>query len=172
LENRRCVPPLVLPITKLFPSFIFLEAQLYKDWLYQAMEMILTGVPTAASEMERLGVVNRIVSGERDVVTEALAVATTVAEFSAPAVGMAKQAVKAGKLTYPWTFVSEGSELMQFIPAETTTLDAGLALERALYYSTFSLEDCREGVDAFLSKRSPQFQHRWNGRGAKHGVTV
>jgi len=44
--------------------------------------------------------------------------------------------------------------------AEATSLDAGLELERALYYSSFSLADCREGVEAFLQKRSAVFQHR------------
>lgn len=61
------------------------------------MEMILTGLPKTAIEMERLGVVNRAISAEGDVVDEALAIAKVVAQFSSPAVGLAKQAVKAGK---------------------------------------------------------------------------
>lgn len=43
------------------------------------------------------------------------------------------------------------------IVAETTTLTAGLELERSLYYSSFSLRDCKEGIAAFLEKRSPSF---------------
>ena len=43
------------------------------------------------------------------------------------------------------------------ILAETTTLTSGLELERTLYYSSFSLRDCKEGIAAFLEKRSPNF---------------
>ncbi|USP74105.1 hypothetical protein yc1106_01379 [Curvularia clavata] len=104
----------------------------------KAMELILTGASTSASEMERLGVVNRAVSSEEDVLEVAMKMARAVASFSAPAVGLAKQAVLA---------------------AETTTLKTGLEIERALYYSSFSLEDCREGVAAFREKRKAKFQH-------------
>ncbi|KAF1846732.1 ClpP/crotonase [Cucurbitaria berberidis CBS 394.84] len=104
---------------------------------HKAMEMILTGSPATAREMERLGVVNRIMTAEQDVVDEALKVAQTMASFSAPAVGLAKEAVTAA-----------------------TTLHAGLQIERALYYSSFSLEDCQEGIAAFLEKRPAKFQHR------------
>jgi hypothetical protein len=63
----------------------------------QAMELILTGTPTSATEMERLGVVNRVISSEEDVLEETLIVARTVASYSAGAVGLAKQAVAAGQ---------------------------------------------------------------------------
>ncbi|RMZ74525.1 enoyl- hydratase [Pyrenophora seminiperda CCB06] len=105
----------------------------------KAMELILTGAPTSAAEMERLGVVNRVASIEEDVLEVATKMALTIASFSAPAIGLAKQAVLA---------------------AETTTLGAGLEIERALYYSSFSLEDCREGVAAFKEKRKAGVQHR------------
>lgn len=59
--------------------------------------MILTGAPTSAAEMERLGVVNRVISSEHDVLEETLRVARTVAAYSAGAVGLAKQAVAAGQ---------------------------------------------------------------------------
>ncbi|KAJ4370436.1 hypothetical protein N0V83_004954 [Neocucurbitaria cava] len=105
----------------------------------KAMEMILTGTPTTASDMERLGVVNRVVASEQDVFEEALKVAQSIASFSAPTIGLAKQAV---------------------VAAEATTLEAGLEIERALYYSSFSLADCSEGIAAFLEKRPASFQHR------------
>ncbi|KAF2683285.1 enoyl-CoA hydratase [Lentithecium fluviatile CBS 122367] len=105
----------------------------------KAMELVLTGSPTTAGEMERFGIVNKVVAAGEDVVEEALKVARVIAAFSAPAVGLAKQAVKA---------------------AEATTLSAGLEIESALYYSSFSLADCQEGITAFLQKRAPCFQHR------------
>jgi len=61
------------------------------------MELILTGASTSALEMQRLGVVNRAVSSEEDVLEVAMNMARTVASFSAPAVGLAKQAVLAGE---------------------------------------------------------------------------
>ncbi|KAJ4350105.1 uncharacterized protein N0V89_008726 [Didymosphaeria variabile] len=105
---------------------------------YAAMEFILTGEPLTAQEMERYGIVNRVVPIGQDVVDEAMRIATRIATCSAPAIGLAKQAIKA---------------------AEKTTLEAGLEIERALYYSSFSLEDCKEGIAAFLQKRPPGFVH-------------
>lgn len=61
------------------------------------MELILTGTSMTATELERYGIVNRVVSVEQDVVDEALKMAETVAAFSAPAIGLAKQAIRAGK---------------------------------------------------------------------------
>jgi len=61
------------------------------------MELVLTGSPTTANEMERFGIVNKVVAADEDVVDEALRIAEKIAAFSAPAVGLAKQAVKAGK---------------------------------------------------------------------------
>ncbi|KAF2265567.1 ClpP/crotonase [Lojkania enalia] len=106
---------------------------------HKAMELVLTGSPTTAAELERFGIVNRVCSAEEDVVVEALKLAETVAAFSVPVIGLAKQAVQA---------------------AEATTLNAGLEIERSLYYGSFSLVDCQEGIAAFLQKRPPNFQHR------------
>ncbi|KAH8689765.1 enoyl-CoA hydratase [Phaeosphaeriaceae sp. PMI808] len=105
----------------------------------KAMEIILTGSPIPATDLERFGIVNKVVAQDQDVVAEAVRVAETIAAFSAPALGLAKEAVKA---------------------AETTTLNAGLEYESALYYSSFALADCREGIAAFLQKRAPCFEHR------------
>ncbi|KAI0574378.1 Enoyl-CoA hydratase/isomerase [Pyrenophora tritici-repentis] len=63
----------------------------------KAMELILTGATTSAAEMERLGVVNRVVSSEEDVLEVATRTARTIASFSAPAIGLAKQAILAGE---------------------------------------------------------------------------
>ncbi|KAF1953846.1 enoyl-CoA hydratase [Byssothecium circinans] len=105
----------------------------------KAMELVLTGSPTTATELERVGIVNKLVPVNQDVVEEALKMAEVTANFSAPAIQLAKQAIKA---------------------AETTTLEAGLDIERALYYSSFSLADCEEGIAAFLQKRPACFQHK------------
>jgi enoyl-CoA hydratase len=65
----------------------------------QAMELILTGVPSTAREMAQLGVVNRAVLPEEDVLEETLKIARRIASLSAPAVALAKQAVLVGKYT-------------------------------------------------------------------------
>jgi enoyl-CoA hydratase/carnithine racemase len=41
-----------------------------------------------------------------------------------------------------------------------TTLEEGLQIEADLFAKVFQTEDVREGVDAFINKREPHFQHR------------
>jgi enoyl-CoA hydratase/carnithine racemase len=41
-----------------------------------------------------------------------------------------------------------------------TTLAEGLKIEADLFAKVFQTEDVREGVNAFLHKRSPNFRHR------------
>ncbi|CAN8102832.1 unnamed protein product [Discula destructiva] len=104
----------------------------------KAMEFILTGDTASGGEFERLGLVNKAFPKEL-VLDEALKLATRLAAMSGPVVAAAKQAV---------------------LTAESMHLDAGLAHEKALYYSTFSTHDCQEGLKAFLDKREPKFEHR------------
>lgn len=61
------------------------------------MELILTGLPVTATEMEQRGVVNRVVSSDGDVLEEALLVAKIITARSAPALRLAKHVVKTGK---------------------------------------------------------------------------
>jgi len=61
------------------------------------MELVLTGTPVPATELERFGLINKVCQAGEDVVQAAVAVAERVASLSAPAVQLAKQAVKTGK---------------------------------------------------------------------------
>ncbi|ORY59065.1 enoyl-CoA hydratase/isomerase [Pseudomassariella vexata] len=104
---------------------------------HKAMEFILTGDSATGAEFERLGVVNKVFPKDR-VFAEAMKLATRIAAMSAPVVAAGKQAV---------------------LTVENNHLDAGMVHEKALYYSTFSMADCKEGLSAFLEKRPPKFEH-------------
>ncbi|GGY57983.1 MULTISPECIES: enoyl-CoA hydratase [Streptomyces] len=104
----------------------------------KAMELCLTGRTMDAAEAERAGLVSRVVPAG-DLRTEALAVARTVAEMSAPVAMMAKEAVNR---------------------AFETTLAEGVRFERRLFHAVFATEDQKEGMAAFTDKRPPAFRHR------------
>ncbi len=104
----------------------------------KAMDLILTGRTIGAAEAERSGLVSRVVAAD-DLLTEAKAVATTIAEMSLSATRMAKEAVNR---------------------AFESTLAEGLLYERRLFHSSFATDDQSEGMAAFIEKRPPNFTHR------------
>ena len=104
----------------------------------KAMEMILTGRTMDAVEAERIGMVSRIVPLS-DLIGECLQVANKIAKLSKPSVAMAKESVNR-------SFESPLSE--------------GVLFERRLFYSTFALDDQKEGMQAFVEKRPPVFKDR------------
>ncbi|MBD24335.1 MAG: enoyl-CoA hydratase [Candidatus Marinimicrobia bacterium] len=104
----------------------------------KAMDMVLTGRNMGAEEAERAGLVARIVPAA-DLINEAVKTAQAIADKSMPIVMIAKEAVNR---------------------AYETTLAEGLHYERRVFHSTFGTEDRKEGMEAFLEKRKPQFKHR------------
>jgi enoyl-CoA hydratase len=104
----------------------------------KAMDLILTGRSIDAAEAERSGLVSRVVPAD-DLLTEAKAVATTIAQLSLSATRMAKEAVNR---------------------AFESTLAEGLLYERRLFHSAFATDDQSEGMAAFIEKRPPNFTHR------------
>jgi enoyl-CoA hydratase len=104
----------------------------------KAMDLILTGRTIDAAEAERSGLVSRVVPAD-DLLTEAKAVATTIAAMSRSAARMAKEAVNR---------------------AFESTLAEGLLYERRLFHSSFATDDQTEGMAAFIDKRAPNFTHR------------
>ena len=104
----------------------------------KAMDLCLTARMMDAAEAERAGLVSRVVPADK-LLDEALAAAETIAGFSLPVVMMIKESVNA---------------------AYETTLSEGVHFERRLFHSTFASEDQKEGMAAFVEKRSPAFKHR------------
>jgi enoyl-CoA hydratase len=101
-----------------------------------AMEMVLNGRYLSADEAARFGLVNRVVPVEV-YLDEALALAQSIAARARLAVRLAKEAVNNAFETY---------------------LADGLADERRAFYFLFSTEDQKEGMDAFVAKRPPEWK--------------
>jgi enoyl-CoA hydratase len=104
----------------------------------KAMAMILTGEPITAREAEAAGLVARVTQDEV-VVDDALELAAVIASKSPIALRVAKEAVNA---------------------AYEMSLTDALAHERRLFYLLFASEDQKEGMAAFLEKRTPDFRGR------------
>ncbi len=102
----------------------------------KAMEMILTGKRIGAEEARSLGLVSRVVPKEA-YLTEAMKVAGEIATKSPVAVRLAKMAVN---------------------KAFEMGLTDGLDFERELFYLLFASEDKKEGMNAFMEKRKPEFK--------------
>lgn len=101
----------------------------------KAMEMCLTGRQLTAEEADRYGLVSRVVP-LADLKAEAMKVADTIAGLSLPAVMMTKESVNR---------------------AFETTLAEGIRFERRLFQALFATADQKEGMAAFVEKRSPSF---------------
>jgi enoyl-CoA hydratase len=102
---------------------------------YKAMEMILTGGTISAEEAKALGLVNRVVPPGK-YLEEATKLALEIAAKAPIAVRSAKEAIAA---------------------SQELGLSSGLELGRALFYDLFGTEDKKEGMNAFLEKRKPNF---------------
>ena len=103
-----------------------------------AMDVILSGRFLSADEALRAGLVARVVAREAWL-DEAKRVARAIAEKPPVATRLAKEAVDRA---------FEG------------TLRLGVEYERRLLALAFSSEDAKEGLNAFLEKRKPEFKGR------------
>ena len=102
----------------------------------KAMEMILSDRRLSAEEAKTLGLVSRVVPKEA-CVEEAKKVAAEIATKSPVAIKLAKMAIN---------------------KAFEMGLSDGLDFERELFYMLFASEDAKEGMQAFMDKRKPEFK--------------
>lgn len=103
-----------------------------------AMEMVLTGKFISAERAFAAGLVNKVVPVEL-YLQEALKLASEVAAMSPLALRLAKESV---------------------LKAFETPLEEGLHYERKNFYLLFASEDQKEGMKAFIEKRTPN----WKGK--------
>lgn len=104
----------------------------------KAMELVFTTDMISAEEAKAIGLVNRVVPAE-SLLEEARKMAKKILTKGPVAIAMAKRAIH------------EGLEM---------TLKEGLKLEAKLFGELFETSDMREGVKAFLEKRTPHFEGR------------
>lgn len=101
----------------------------------KAMEMVLTGKMIGAEQAERDGLVSRVVPAA-ELMDSTMETAKKIGSFSLPIAAMCKEAVNA---------------------SYEIGLSEGLRLERRLFHASFATKDQKEGMDAFLNKRAPDF---------------
>jgi enoyl-CoA hydratase len=100
-----------------------------------AMEMVLTGKFITAEQALDAGLINRVVPEEL-YLEEAVKLASEVAAQSPVAVRLAKESV---------------------LKAFDSGLQEGLFFERKNFYMCFASDDQKEGMNAFVEKRKPEF---------------
>jgi enoyl-CoA hydratase len=103
---------------------------------FHAMRLCLTGRPIAAAEAYQIGLVSQVVP-DAEVVDTALKTAHDLARLPPLAVMQIKEVILAG---------------------QDASLEAGLMLERKAFQLLFASADKREGMQAFLDKRQPDFK--------------
>lgn len=102
----------------------------------KAKELIYTAAVIRADEACRMGLVNRVVEPE-ELMHACMDLARTIVSKAQLAVRYAKEAI------------NRGSEV---------DLDTALDIESALFGLCFATADQKEGMEAFLSKRKPEFK--------------
>jgi enoyl-CoA hydratase len=103
----------------------------------KAMDLALTGRMMDAVEAERAGLVSRVVPVDK-LMEETLAAALMICSFSQLSTMAAKESVNR---------------------AFESGLSDGIMFERRLFHALFATADQKEGMDAFVNKRKPEFRN-------------
>lgn len=97
--------------------------------------MIFTGEPLNAEEAKQIGLVNHVVpKGES--INKAMEIAKCICNYSLQSLTFAKHSIDYGY---------------------EQTLEDGLMIEAENFGHVFQTKDVKEGVEAFISKREPNF---------------
>ncbi|MEM0217133.1 MAG: enoyl-CoA hydratase-related protein [Candidatus Nezhaarchaeales archaeon] len=104
----------------------------------KAKELIMLGERISAEEALKIGLVHKVVHYD-NLREEALKLAQRLCELPPIALRYAKLAINFGS---------------------QAPLEAGLRIESAFMGLTFSTEDLKEGVEAFMTRRKPEFKGR------------
>lgn len=104
--------------------------------LGKAKELIYTAAVIHAEEACRIGLVNKVVEPE-ELMHECLAMASAIASKAQLAVRYAKEAINRGI---------------------ETDIETGIDIETGLFGLCFATADQKEGMEAFLWKRKPEFK--------------
>ncbi|MBV6329498.1 enoyl-CoA hydratase [Pseudomonas aeruginosa] len=103
---------------------------------FQALRMLFTGCLVKAPQALAMGLVSEVVADE-STLARALELATEIARLPPLALAQIKEVVLAGA---------------------DLPLDSALALERKAFQLLFDSQDQKEGMQAFLAKRPPNYQ--------------
>ncbi|WP_158963542.1 enoyl-CoA hydratase/isomerase family protein [Myroides fluvii] len=103
--------------------------------LYKAKEMVFTGDFYSAAACEAMGFVNRVIAPE-ELLNQAQVMAQTIASRGPIAIAKAKDSMHTGF---------------------DLSLAEGLKQEGALFGTLFNTADQKEGIGAFVEKRTPEF---------------
>lgn len=104
----------------------------------KAKELIFTGDPINAEEALRIGLVDRV-TGEENLLEEAKNLANKIASKAFKAVKYSKAAINMGI---------------------QVDIDTGASIEADLFALCFATEDQKEGMNAFIEKRKPNFANK------------
>jgi cyclohex-1-ene-1-carboxyl-CoA hydratase len=104
----------------------------------KAMDMCLSARMLNADEADRYGLVSRVIP-DAELHSRTLQLANQIAGYSLPALMAIKESVNR---------------------AFESSLNEGILFERRELHARFASADAHEGMQAFLDKRKPAFQHR------------
>ena len=100
--------------------------------------MIFTGEPITAEEAQRIGLVNHVVPKGKSL-EKALEIAKTISKHSSIPVSLAKRSIDTGY---------------------EQSINVGLVTEAEYFGEAFQTKDVKEGIEAFIQKRKPNFEDK------------